>query len=185
MVIPHHYLIFLVFFIVNYTSLAATNKPTQLVDTVCKQVSNYTFCVDSLSSDPRTRSADQEQLLFIAFQVACSTALGTRDYIAEQLKNLNAPPPHNVTRDVRLSHLQKCSRDYDKAVSYLEVNNDNSNFDAALQLADLAGEAARVADHCQAAFGRTASPTLTRRNRDLKLLCEICIAIADMFVVWV
>ncbi|CAK7325149.1 unnamed protein product [Dovyalis caffra] len=171
--ILHPSLGFLLCFILIHSSLAAINEPTELVDKVCNQTSNYTFCLESLYSDSRTPDADPYTLAFISFGLAYTNASNTRDFIAELLKNTSSQDDRH--------HLKRCGHDYQKAVSALEEAYDDLNSETFFELAKLAGHASKASDHCQAAFKGTSSPPLARRNHDLKSLCEIGAIIAKLF----
>ncbi|KAF9676499.1 hypothetical protein SADUNF_Sadunf08G0008300 [Salix dunnii] len=170
---PYLSLAFLACFILIHASPAATDEPTRLVDKVCNQTSNYTFCVETLYSDPRTPEADSYTLAFIAFGAAYTNANSTRDYIAELLKNNSSQDYH--------SRLGICSHDYLRAVSKLEEAYNDLNSETFFGLAKLAGVASKASDHCQNAFRGISSPPLGSRNGDLKRLCEIGAVIAKLF----
>ncbi|KAJ6767574.1 hypothetical protein OIU74_021442 [Salix koriyanagi] len=170
---PYLCLAFLVCFILIHASPAAIDEPTGLVDKVCNQTSNYTFCVEALYSDRRTPDADSYTLAFIAFGVAYANANSARDYIAELLKNTSGQDYH--------SRLEICGHDYLRAVSKLEEAYNDLNSETFFGLAKLAGVASKASDHCQDAFRGISSPPLGSRNGDLKRLCEIGAVIAKLF----
>jgi len=172
--VPYHFLAFLVCFILVHASPAAADKPTELVDKVCNQTSNYTLCVEALYSDSRTPDADSYTLAFISFGLAYTNANNIRDYyIAELLKNTSSQDYHY--------RLETCSHDYLRAVSKLEEAYNDLNSETFFGLAELAGIASEASDHCQDAFKGISSPPLGSRNGDLKRLCEIGAIIAKLF----
>ncbi|WRX14400.1 Pectinesterase inhibitor domain - like 10 [Theobroma cacao] len=69
-------------YILSPSFAATSSSPTKLVDKVCNQTSNYTFCVEALDSDPRTPAAD-------AYQLAYLNATATQYRIAELLNDNN------------------------------------------------------------------------------------------------
>lgn len=155
---------------------ATDNKPANnLVDKICKQTSGYSFCVTSLYSDSRTPEADQYTLAFISVGLAYIHANTSQHHISELLSNGSS---HDHADQQRL---QRCSRDYSNAVSALAMAYNDLNSETFFELADLAGEAARSASDCQAAFKGIPSPPLANRNHDLMGLCEICVAVAKLF----
>lgn len=157
------------------TTTTTDDKPkTGLATEVCKKTSNYTFCMESLSADPRTPSADRYTLAYITFGLAYVNASSTHDYIAELLKKEEAEHGHK-------HRLRRCQRDYDKAVSALATAYNDLNSESFAELADLAGDAARSAKDCHAAFNGTHSHPLKTRNKDLKGLCEICVVVSKLF----
>ncbi|KAJ6909021.1 sucrose-phosphatase 2-like isoform X1 [Populus alba x Populus x berolinensis] len=172
--VPFHSLAFLVCFIIVHASPAAADKPTELVDKVCNQTSNYTFCVEALYSDSRAPDADSYTLAFISFGLAYSNANNARDYyIAELLKNTSGQDYH--------FRLETCRHDYLRAVSKLGEAYNDLNSETFFGLAELAGIASRASDHCRDAFKGISSPPLGSRNGDLKRLCEIGATIAKLF----
>lgn len=63
-------------------------KPTKLVDAVCRKTnSSYSFCVESLYSDPRTPTADSYVLAYISFGLAYLNASATQHHVARLLNN--------------------------------------------------------------------------------------------------
>lgn len=148
---------------------ALAAKPTGLAVEVCKKTSNYSFCVESLYADSRTPTADRYTLAYVAFGLAYLNATKTQDHIAQLLKQQG----HS-------QRLGRCKKDYDKAVSSLQVAYNDLDSETFFELADLAGVASRSAKDCQLAFNGTHS-TLSPRNRHLKGLCEICVVVAKLF----
>lgn len=155
------------------TTTTDDEPKTGLATEVCKKTSNYTFCIESLSTDPRTPSADRYTLAYITFGLAYVNASSTHDYIAELLKK-EAEHGHK-------QRLRRCQQDYDKAVSSLATAYNDLNSESFAELADLAGDAARSARDCHAAFNGAHSHPLKTRNKDLKGLCEICVVVSKLF----
>ncbi|XP_062088014.1 cell wall / vacuolar inhibitor of fructosidase 2-like [Humulus lupulus] len=156
--------------------------PTELVDGVCNQTSDYSFCVKSLYADPRTPSADSYGLAFVVFGMSYLNASSTQDLIANLSKNAKRSggggSGHN--QPLLLTRLQRCGQDYKKAVSALEMAYNDLNSETFFELADMARVAASSAEDCQAGFEKSKSP-LTARNRELKGLCEICVVVSKLF----
>ncbi|PSS32838.1 Cell wall / vacuolar inhibitor of fructosidase [Actinidia chinensis var. chinensis] len=154
-------------------STSGAEQPTELVSSICKNTTNYNFCVESLYSDPRTPTADTYVLAFIAFDLAYLNATHIQAYIRQELL-------HNATSGSDYSRrLQICDGCYDRAVSALALALNDLNSETYSQLADLAGVAARKARKCQAAF-EGPSP-LSRMNHDLRALSKICVVISNRF----
>lgn len=155
------------------TTTTTTTKPTELVNDVCNRTSNYTFCVSTLYMDPRTPTTDDYGLAFITFGMTYLNATGTQDIIAKFLKT--------TKESQQLQRLETCRRDYDKAVSALEMAYGDLNSETFFELADLAGNASAAAKDCQNAFKDARDRPLTARNRGLKDLCEICVVVSKLF----
>ncbi|KAL5579700.1 hypothetical protein UlMin_012142 [Ulmus minor] len=171
MAAPLSLFLIILFIVTVNPSISTTTPPSELVNNVCKKTSNYSFCVLSLSADPRTPSADSYGLSFISFGMAYLNASNTQDFIGELMKN--------AKRD-ELVRLRRCHGDYEKGVSALEVAYNDLNSESFYELANLAGVAAHSAKDCQSAFMKIPSPLISR-NRDLKALCEICVAVSKLF----
>ncbi|XP_022734653.1 cell wall / vacuolar inhibitor of fructosidase 2-like [Durio zibethinus] len=169
----HFVLIFFLCYILSPLPSAAT--PTnKLVDKVCNQTSNYTFCVEALYSDPRTPAADAYQLAYVSFGLAYLNASATQDHIAELIK---------ISNSTSASHkrLKICQHDYHKAVLALEEAYNDLNSETFFQLAKLAARAAAAADDCQSAFRGTHYSPLATRNAYLKALSDICVVVSKLF----
>lgn len=165
------------FFIHPSNAAAATTtttiQPSNLVNKVCNQTSNYTFCVESLYANPKTPHANRQELAYIIFGSAYLNATSTQEHIAKLL-NKNANTSQRPL-------LLRCARDYTKAVSKLAVAYGDLDSETYNSLANYSRTASAAADDCQAAFKGTHSP-LTTRNKDLKGLCEICVVVSKLFV---
>ncbi|XP_050370765.1 cell wall / vacuolar inhibitor of fructosidase 2-like [Argentina anserina] len=154
------------------TSTRPLRPTSKLVDAVCRKTySSYSFCVESLYSDPRTPTADRYVLAYISFGLAYFNASTTQHHVAHLL---------NKTVGAQQLQLRQCYHDYNGAVSALQLAYDDLNSETFLELANLAGVASLAADDCQAAFNTTSSP-LTKMNRDLKGLCKICVVVSNLF----
>ncbi|PRQ28171.1 putative pectinesterase inhibitor domain-containing protein [Rosa chinensis] len=155
------------------TTKSAGIQPTKLVDSVCRKTySSYSFCVESLYSDPRTPTADSYVLAYISFGLAYLNASTTQQHVARLLNKTAAG--HSQQQ------LQRCYHDYNKAISALQLAYNDLNSETFFELADLAGVASLAADDCQAALNTTFSP-LTNMNSDLKGLCKICVVVSKLF----
>lgn len=180
-VLPHNFFLFFLFFfccfftLLNPTSSHA-KKPTELVKSICKNTTIYTFCVDALYSDPRTPTADAYVLSFISFDLAYLNATSTRAYIQTLLSR-------GSRRDSKL--LKRCDRFYGEAVQALALALNDLDSESYSELASYAADSARKARDCQAGFrGRdTDHSPLTRMNRNLRGLAKICIVISNIFTV--
>ncbi|KAI8567136.1 hypothetical protein RHMOL_Rhmol02G0097000 [Rhododendron molle] len=153
-------------------------KPTDLVESVCKNTTTYAFCVDSLYSDPRTPTADAYVLAFVSFDLAYANATRTEAYVRALLGRRRG----SSRRDEYSRLLERCDRLYGEAVSALALALNDLNSETYSELASYAADSAREAGDCQAAFRGTAfrSP-LTRMNRDLRGLAGICIVVSNLF----
>ena len=153
---------------------AAAAASPELVQSVCRHTSNYTFCASTLAADPRTPSADSYALAFVAFEIAYKNASATRAAASALLRRAGA--------DVsRRQSLERCGAEYDGAVAALEMAYNDLNSETFFELADLAGEASRRAGKCDAAFKGVKDRPLAGRNKALKALCEICVAVSKLF----
>lgn len=156
------------------TTTIDKSKSSGLANEICKKTSNYAFCVNSLSADPRTPRADPLTLAYITFGLAYDNASSTNDYIAHLLKKEEAVHGHK-------QRLWRCKLDYNKAISSLATAWNDLNWDSYPELAGLARDAAHFAEDCQAALKGTHSRPLKTRNKDLNGLCEICVVVSRMF----
>lgn len=166
---------FLCYYILSPSSAATRSDPAnKLVDKVCNQTSNYTFCVDALYSDSRTPAADTYGLAIVCFGLAYLNATATQDHIAKLLK---------ISNNTSASHksLKICQHDYRKAVSALEEAYNDLNSETFFQLGELAAHAAAAADDCQSAFRSTHYSPLTTMNANLKALSNICAVVSELF----
>ncbi|KAM6601823.1 hypothetical protein CsatA_021432 [Cannabis sativa] len=165
------------------TTTTTVLHPTELVSGVCNQTSNYSFCVQSLYADPRTPRADSYGLAFVVFGMSYLNASSTQDLIVSLSKNAQrgggSGSGHN--QSLLLTRLQRCGRDYKKAVSALEMAYNDLNSETFFELADMARVAASSAEDCQSGFEKTRNSPLTARNRELKGLCEICVVVSKLF----
>ncbi|XWS34412.1 hypothetical protein CRYUN_Cryun21dG0036300 [Craigia yunnanensis] len=170
----HFVLIFFFCCILSPSSAATSNQTNKLVDKVCKQTSNYTFCVKALYSDPRTPAADAYTLAYVSFGLAYLNATATQKHIAKLLKI-------NTTTPVSHKSLKICQHDYHKAVSALKEAYNDLNSETFFQLAKLAAHAAAAADDCQSAFRGTHYKPLATMNAYLKALSNICVVVSKLF----
>lgn len=165
----------LAFFAILLASIIAQSSyvtaDSGLVDRVCKQTSDYKFCISALNSDPRTPGADQFTLAYVAFGLAYRKASSTQGQITSLLRN-STGPVHQ--------HLKQCQGYYATAIVKIRealANLDSETYDGLDGLATKAGDGAI---DCESAFKGTKSP-LTDSNKDLKGLSEICAAVAHLF----
>ncbi|XP_057432870.1 pectinesterase inhibitor 8-like [Lotus japonicus] len=164
-----------IFLFVYPTNASSRNNATPLVDQVCANTSNYSFCTETLYSDPHTRDADRFGLAAVAFHLAYLNATATKDYIDNLLKK-NSTSKSQYHKD-----LQKCASDYKKAVSAIGAACDDLNSESYYDLADYVGVASHRADDCQHALKGKHDSLLNSMNNDLKGLCEICVVISKLF----
>lgn len=142
---------------------------TELVDKVCKQTSNYTFCRDVLNADPRTRNPESDLVIlaYAAFKSAYDTAINTRDYIGSLLNSTDGPI-------LLQKSLRRCQADYKRAAEKLLEGYDCLDSETYDIIDELADEAARKVNDCQTGLDGTAPPpALTEKNRVQKDLCQI------------
>ncbi|XP_027338242.1 cell wall / vacuolar inhibitor of fructosidase 2-like [Abrus precatorius] len=156
-----------------HPSYASNNNVTKLVDEVCGKTSNYTFCIESLYSDPNASESDSYGLAYVAFRLAYLNATNTRDYIRKLL--------NKATSSQYRMHLQRCAFDYEKAISAIETAYNDLNSETFFELADLAGVASHGAEDCQATFRGTHHCPLCFMNNALEGLCQICVVISKLF----
>ncbi|KAK7331192.1 hypothetical protein VNO77_25410 [Canavalia gladiata] len=147
----------------------------KVVDEVCAKTSNYSFCVETLFSDPHTPESDRYGLAYVAFCLAYLNASGTKDYITKLLKNAKSTSTH-----YRMC-LQSCALDYEKAISAIETAYNDLNSESFYQLADLAAVASHAAQYCQVTFKPTHHSPFYFINIALMGLCEICLVISKLF----
>ncbi|KAL5697986.1 hypothetical protein ACHQM5_029077 [Ranunculus cassubicifolius] len=162
------------------SSLSSSSSSAQvLINNVCNQVTNYTFCVEILNSDPRAQdpNADNNILAYISFGLAFQNATDTLSHIKYLLKNATR------NKDVldSMEGLQKCKSDYSKAVSSVEEAYNELNSETYSGLADLVSVASKAAAACEGAFNNTTRGSPLRdRNNGLRGLCEICVVVSNL-----
>lgn len=154
-----------------HSPCASSFQPTELVNKVCTQTSNYTFCVESLYSDPHTPQADRYELAYVAFRLASFNASSTKGHIAKLLKNATAG---------QSQRLRRCARDYDKAIWALNEAFGDLDSETFYMLVGLSKDAAHAVADCRATL-KGSSVTLTAMNKVFKALCEICVAVSKLF----
>jgi len=175
--IKYHFLccsVLLILVFVHPSCAYSNNNVTKLVDEVCAKTSNYSFCVESLYSDPHTPESDRYGLAYVTFRLAYLNATSTNDYITKLLKKAASSSQYRM-------RLQMCASDYEKAIFAIETAYNDLNSETFFELADLAGDASRAAQDCQATFKGTHYCPLDFMNIALKGLCEICVVISKLF----
>ncbi|KAE9591551.1 hypothetical protein Lal_00039108 [Lupinus albus] len=167
-----YHLLSLVFFIsiLVYPSFTLKNK---LVDDVCANTSDYSFCIKSLYSDPRTANANRVVLAYVAFGLAYLDAISTSEYIEKLISK-------TISRGDRVN-LEDCAADYEKAESKLLIAHNDLDSETYYALGDYAGNASLAVEHCQGIIKET-YPKLHSRNHDFKGLCEIFIVVSKLFI---
>ncbi|XP_057432869.1 pectinesterase inhibitor-like [Lotus japonicus] len=150
------------------TTASPRNNVTPLVDQVCAKTSNYSLCVETLYSDPHTPEADIFGLTTIAFRLAHTNATDTRDYL------------HALLVKYPTWDLQKCARDYEKAVFEFERAFKDLKSRSYSFLPGYVRVASHGADDCQHASKAIPGHDvlLADVNNALKGLCEICLVIS-------
>ncbi|KAI9075720.1 hypothetical protein K1719_042336 [Acacia pycnantha] len=156
---------FLVLILLSPSSFLADHGP-ELVNEICSQTSNFTFCVDTLNSDPQTADAGYLGIAIVTFRLASINATTTRSHILKLLSSCNDPTERK--------NLQRCVGDYNKAVSDISTGYNDLNSETVYELADLANDASLSAQDCESSYNGLAS-----MNKDLKGICEICVVIAN------
>ncbi|GMP37225.1 hypothetical protein CsSME_00009010 [Camellia sinensis var. sinensis] len=166
------------FLIMNPTTGTGAGQPSELVSSICKNTTNYRFCVESLYSDPRTPTADSYVLAYVSFDLAYLNASHTEDYIDMLLNNTTADCDSRL-----LQRLQRCSSFYGGAISALSQAVNDLDSETYSKLARLAGVAVHEACDCEAIFQGHSPFTLSRMNHDLRGLSKICVVISHLFTV--
>ncbi|XP_059634623.1 putative invertase inhibitor [Cornus florida] len=162
-----------------HPSSAATPPPSQLVDSVCKKTTNYTFCIQSLYSDSRTRTADRFVLAYVSFDLAYLNATHTKDYITNLLKN---DTKRHASDKNMFESLRRCQGYYGKAVKGLAEAINDLDSETFSELGSLAKVADRASQDCEVAFKAKHYPRfLSGMNGDLSRLCKICIVVSKLF----
>ncbi|KAF9619863.1 hypothetical protein IFM89_009645 [Coptis chinensis] len=120
---------------------------------------------------------DNYLLAYISFGLAYINATDTSSQITLLLKNATT-----VRDEYLIAGLTKCGRSYKMAISATEEAYNDLNSETYSNLRDLASVAAQSAANCEGALNGTARPSLlTRRNKGLRGLCEICVVISNLF----
>ncbi|KAK2973993.1 hypothetical protein RJ640_022716 [Escallonia rubra] len=83
-----------------------------LIATVCRQTPNPDFCTSILKSDPRTGTANINDLMLISIDLASFNATATRVKIHSLLLGTTDP---GLTE-----HLNDCANDYGSVVAFLD-----------------------------------------------------------------
>ena len=98
------------FFLIHFLSPA--QAASKLVEGVCHETNNYSFCIQALESDPKTRAAkNYMDLAVIALNLGISNSTATRSYIARLYKNPKKKRDHR-----KKSALKSCLWGYDGTV---------------------------------------------------------------------
>ena len=99
------------FFLIHFISPA--KAASEIVEGVCNDSDNYSFCIQALESDPKTPAAKNHMdLAVIALNLGISNSTATRSYISRLYKN-----PKKKTDQRKKSALEGCLWAYDGAVS--------------------------------------------------------------------
>ncbi|KAK3009546.1 hypothetical protein RJ639_014646 [Escallonia herrerae] len=179
---------------VPFSIVDATNTDTSLTSTglelirdVCKNTSNYQFCMDALSSDPRAPTADSYVLAYISFELAYLNATHTNHAIAVLLSNLTSGSDEcrNSTECALLRRgLQRCHGYYVEAIRVLGEALGDLDSETYFELGDLAANAGGAARACEATLtrlgGHNRSP-LYLMNQRLRGLSNICRVVSKLF----
>ncbi|XP_072963303.1 putative invertase inhibitor [Typha angustifolia] len=162
------FFLFLVLFLQNSSFAAAT------VEETCRSVADfvdYTFCLTSLQTDPRSPSADRSGLALVSVELSLVNATSTKSTIDTLLKNATEPSIK--------TGLQACSLIYSQAIGALKSMADlveTKEFHAAKELNRVP---INVGNFCQDALPAAKpgdSPPLVKENSDysqLVLLSEV------------
>ncbi|KAK2984263.1 hypothetical protein RJ640_010222 [Escallonia rubra] len=168
------------------TSLTSTGL--KLIRDVCKNTSNYQFCMDALSSDPRAPTADSYVLAYISFDLAYLNATHTNHAIAVLLSNLTSGGGgacRNSTECALLRRgLQRCHGYYVEAIRVLGEALGDLDSETYFELGGLAADAGGAARACEATLtrlgGHNRSP-LYLMNQRLRGLSNICVVVSKLF----
>lgn len=74
------YCFVLLIFVFVHPSHASKNNVTKLVDEVRAKTSNYSFCIESLYSDPHAQESDSYGLAYVALRLEYLNATSTREW---------------------------------------------------------------------------------------------------------
>ncbi|KAJ4846281.1 hypothetical protein Tsubulata_008801 [Turnera subulata] len=153
------------------SSAAPTSK---LVEEVCKEVSEQVHrpgCVEALTSDPRTSSADPKALAKITVEMAISKTTESQNFI----KNLASTSPKFK------APLETCVSSYGSALSALKgtlkelLEDDIESASYSIKMPD------DEAEVCESALttNKAPFPEVTTRNNYVKLFSSIGIVVIN------
>lgn len=166
---------FFFFFLVSTPLFfSPTDAASDIVEGVCKESGNYSFCIKALELDPRTAGAKNHMdLAVIALEMGISNSTGTRIYIARMYRSPKTDPPQQ-------SALKGCLWGYDGAVSSfksalmeLRVDPLTANYDA-----KLAGDGATYCSGVMESAGMNDS-SISDGNRFTLSLSDIAFVITN------
>ncbi|XP_072995212.1 putative invertase inhibitor [Typha latifolia] len=131
----------------------------------------YDYCVSSLNSDPRSRSADLHGLAVLATKMAIDHVASTESKI-DELMDLEATPTIK-------GGFNACLEVYSDAVDRLRDALDNLNSRLYAKAVELLAKALRASEDCQEVFrGAEAAPPVMVEDRDYGKLASIALGIA-------
>lgn len=174
--VPIHACIFLVFFFIS-SSLAY-----QLLHRTCKEITDkdpnvgYNFCVASLGSNPKSRTASLEELGAIAINLTLSNATYINWYISHKLMKDKAYDPYAK------ACLQDCSELYSDAIPTLQdVINEFKGKDYYKANIDLSA-AMDAADTCEEGYKakKGEKSPLAKEDNVFFQLCAIALAFTNL-----
>ncbi|KAI5652388.1 hypothetical protein M9H77_29575 [Catharanthus roseus] len=148
------------------------SSASSLADQVCKNTTNCTFCEQAIFSDSRAPTADRYVLAYISFGLAYVNATHTLNYTDSLL--------HNATTPTQAPALRKCRSFYVEAVKALSRAFNDLDSETFSSLDQYARTADGVARRCEGQFVVGSSP-LSKMNRNLRGLSEICIVVSALY----
>lgn len=178
-------------YLIVSSSSTPVENPTQLVDHVCKNTTDYKFCVQAIYSDPRAPTADRYVLAYISFDLAYLNATHTSDYITLFLKNITARGRSSSQQSL-VRGLNVCQSYYQKAVRSLAEAINDLDSETFYELGRLACAADQAAGDCQATFSEGGGGdslyyysifSLSLMNHNMRALAKICIVVSKLFTV--
>ncbi|KAM7528213.1 hypothetical protein LguiB_031623 [Lonicera macranthoides] len=158
---------------ISSSSSAANSNSTELAYNVCKNTTDYNFCMGALYSDPRTATADRYVLAYISFDLAYLNATNTRAYIDKAFLD-------NINSTIK-SGLKRCQGYYGKGVRVLAEAINDLDSETFFELSRLAIASDRAARDCQSTFHGHPPLDLSPMNHNLRILSNICYVVSKLF----
>ncbi|GFQ02766.1 pectinesterase inhibitor [Phtheirospermum japonicum] len=160
---------------ISLADAARYKVKAQLATQVCRNTTDFSFCLKTIYSDPRAPTADRIVLAYIAFGNAYLNSSNTQTQI--QLKITDA---ENGKSDV-LDGLKSCMGHYTKAIGALSQGAGKLGLGSYYGFDKLSIEAQSHVRDCEKGFNATIGSPMTKENVDVIKLTNICNVVAQLF----
>ncbi|RVX13293.1 putative invertase inhibitor [Vitis vinifera] len=141
-------------------SLSPAHAASELVDGVCHESQNYSFCIQALESDPKTPAAkDYMDLAVISLNLGISNTTDTRSYINDLYESPETDPSKKPALKGCISGYDGAVGSFKSALGELKEDALTANYDA-----KVAGDGA-VSCEDQLASGGVKDSSISARNQ--------------------